>query len=228
MELIIVIYDIIILERRYVMKKYVCPICGYVYDEEKEGIKFEDLPEDWKCPWCGAPKNLFKAEAQEIIIEENDNSHEEDLREMSYGEISALCSSLARGCEKQYLEEEARLFNKLANYYNEKSKIKENVDFNKLISKINEDIEVNYQKARSIATEKKDRGALRVITWGEKVTLILKALLKQYEQDQNLTKNTKVYVCDICGFIYIGDNKPEICPVCKVPSFKLLEVGRGA
>ena len=32
----------------------------YIYDEEVEGKKFEELPEDWVCPLCGAPKNLFK------------------------------------------------------------------------------------------------------------------------------------------------------------------------
>lgn len=208
------------------MKKYICPIFGYVYDEEKEGIKFDDLPDDWKCPLCGAPKNLFKAEAIEVVVSEEDD--EEELREMNYGEISALCSSLARGCEKQYLEEESKLFTKLANYYKSKSEIKESSSFEELVSKINNDLETNYQKARSVASEKEDRGALRVITWGEKVTMILKSLLEQYKNDKDFIKNTKVYVCDICGFIYVGDEKPEICPVCKVPSFKLLEVERGA
>ena len=42
------------------MDKYVCELCGYIYDEEAEGTKFEELPEDWVCPLCGAPKNLFK------------------------------------------------------------------------------------------------------------------------------------------------------------------------
>ena len=32
--------------------KYICTICGYIYDNEKEEIKFEDLPEDWVCPLC--------------------------------------------------------------------------------------------------------------------------------------------------------------------------------
>ena len=40
--------------------KYVCTICGYVYDEDREGVKFTDLPDDWKCPTCGAPKSKFK------------------------------------------------------------------------------------------------------------------------------------------------------------------------
>ena len=175
---------------------------------------------------CGAPKKLFKAEAIEVIVSED--MEEETLREMNYAEISALCSSLARGCEKQYLEEESKLFTKLANYYKNKSKIKESVSFEELISKIDKDLEINYQQARNIASEKEDRGALRVITWGEKVTMILKSLLSQYKDDKEFIKNTKVYVCDICGFIYIGDEKPEICPVCKVPSFKLFEIERGA
>lgn len=39
--------------------KYKCTICGHIYDEEKEGVKWEDLPEDWKCPLCKAGKDKF-------------------------------------------------------------------------------------------------------------------------------------------------------------------------
>lgn len=49
------------------MDKYECSICGYVYDPAAgdpdngvaPGTKFEDLPEDWVCPTCGAPKSEF-------------------------------------------------------------------------------------------------------------------------------------------------------------------------
>ena len=34
--------------------KYVCSICGYVYDEAKEGTPFAGLPDAWACPVCGA------------------------------------------------------------------------------------------------------------------------------------------------------------------------------
>ncbi len=42
--------------------------CGYIYNPDKgdkkgnipKGTRFEDLPEDWKCPLCGAGKNHFK------------------------------------------------------------------------------------------------------------------------------------------------------------------------
>ena len=40
--------------------KYVCSICGYVYDpEEHDGVAFEDLPNDWVCPRCRQPKEKF-------------------------------------------------------------------------------------------------------------------------------------------------------------------------
>lgn len=49
------------------MSQYVCPLCGYVYDpaegDGEEGIPpgtpFEKLPDDWKCPVCGASKDVF-------------------------------------------------------------------------------------------------------------------------------------------------------------------------
>jgi len=52
------------------MDKYVCDICGYVYDPAEgdsensipAGTKFEDLPDDWVCPVCGASKEDFSKE----------------------------------------------------------------------------------------------------------------------------------------------------------------------
>ena len=53
------------------MKKYVCDVCGWVYDEAvgdpengiAAGTKFEDLPEDFVCPLCGVDKDNFSEEA---------------------------------------------------------------------------------------------------------------------------------------------------------------------
>ena len=42
--------------------KYVCTVCGYIYDEDAEGVKWEDLPEDYECPLCGVGKDQFEAE----------------------------------------------------------------------------------------------------------------------------------------------------------------------
>lgn len=53
------------------MKRFVCQVCGYVYDETKgdpdggidAGTKWEDVPSDWVCPVCGAAKDMFEEEA---------------------------------------------------------------------------------------------------------------------------------------------------------------------
>ncbi len=37
-----------------------CTVCGYIFDERKESVEFEDLPDDWVCPVCGAPKSAFE------------------------------------------------------------------------------------------------------------------------------------------------------------------------
>jgi len=55
-------------ERGEEMDKYVCTVCGYVYDPEKgdatqgvaPGTAFENLPEDWVCPECGVGKDQFE------------------------------------------------------------------------------------------------------------------------------------------------------------------------
>ena len=44
------------------MAKYVCEVCGYVYDEEAEGTPFDQLPDDYACPLCGVGKDQFVAE----------------------------------------------------------------------------------------------------------------------------------------------------------------------
>ena len=50
------------------MKKYMCLICGWIYDEEagwpedniKPGTKWDDVPMNWTCPECGARKDDFE------------------------------------------------------------------------------------------------------------------------------------------------------------------------
>jgi len=49
------------------MQKYVCDVCGYIYDPAEgdpdgdiaPGTPFEDLPDEWVCPVCGVPKSEF-------------------------------------------------------------------------------------------------------------------------------------------------------------------------
>ncbi len=41
------------------MAKYRCTVCNWVYDDAKEKVRFVDLPKEWVCPICGAPKSAF-------------------------------------------------------------------------------------------------------------------------------------------------------------------------
>ena len=43
------------------MEKWVCTVCGYVYDPaENDGVRFEDLPDDYVCPLCSVGKDQFE------------------------------------------------------------------------------------------------------------------------------------------------------------------------
>ena len=40
--------------------KYICQVCGYEYDEQVEGVAFNELPDDYVCPLCGVGKEQFE------------------------------------------------------------------------------------------------------------------------------------------------------------------------
>lgn len=219
--------------------KYVCSICGFIYDEAvglpaagiAAGTKWEQLPQNWVCPLCGAPKDAFQpAEDEATLIKKEVAApgEGEELRELSAGELSALCSNLARGCEKQYRAREAELFAQLAEYYRDKAPQQAEANISALLAAVREDLEGRYPTAESTAKSKEDRGALRILVWSQKVTRMLESILARYEREgAGFLESTNIFVCDICGFIYIGETPPEICPVCKVPRFKILQVQRG-
>lgn len=66
--------------------QYICQICGYVYDEEKEGKKFEELSEDFTCPQCKiGHKSDFKPVepmAEEVEEVEEPKEEEDDTDEL--------------------------------------------------------------------------------------------------------------------------------------------------
>ncbi len=55
------------------MGKYICDVCGYIYDPEAgdpdngidPGTPFAELPEDWVCPLCGLGKDVFRGQNRE-------------------------------------------------------------------------------------------------------------------------------------------------------------------
>ena len=177
------------------MKKYRCTICGYIYDEANENVKFVDLPEDWKCPLCGAPKNLF-----EEIVEDNQTvevtketeviTEDNDLRELSNDEIAYICSNLAKACDKQYLEEEKGLYLELFEYF--KSKDINNGSINNLVEMFNNDANL-LNDAFNIVNNYDDSGAKRVLTWATKTNNIINSIIKNYSvKGIEYIKNNKI------------------------------------
>ena len=210
------------------MKQYVCSICGYVYDEATGGL-WETLPDGWKCPLCGANKSAFREKAELTKSGAADTPEKPHVeKELSAMEMSVICSNLARGCEKQYLTRQMEDFRKLADFFRSKAEPAQEPSTEKLLELIETDLSVGYPYANAVSAEKPDRGALRGLVWSEKVTRMLQSLLTRYEAEgDKMLVNTGVWVCTVCGFVYMGDTPPELCPVCKVPRWKFEKVVEG-
>ncbi len=207
--------------------KYVCPICGYVYDDAD--IPWAELPGTWKCPLCGAPKADFTpkgARTNAPAAPEVPAAAPADMQELSATELSALCSNLAKGCEKQYLPEQAAAFQTLAEWFKARAGHPAAAGFDALLEKVDADLNLAYPAANAVSARQADRGALRALTWSGKVSMILKSLLQRFAlEGERMTAHTGVYVCTICGFVYIGEELPEVCPICKVPNRKFEKIG---
>ena len=223
------------------MSKFVCTICGFVYDESTgipssgiaPGTRWSDLPDSWVCPICGATKAAFEPVQDPQSQKANDANeriapiemHEGDLRALTTGELSALFSNLARGCEKQYLSEEAALFIQLADYFKARTPQVAQADPDALLTLLSGDLNDRFAHAQTAAKQQGDRGAQRALVWSEKVSRMIHSVLTRYQAEgAAFLQHTNIYVCSICGFLYVGDNPPELCPVCKVPSWKFEKV----
>jgi len=226
------------------MTKYKCTICGYVYDEAigdpdsgiAPGTKWEDIDDDWSCPLCGASKCDFvliddtlskpvKASASSVV--EFDGENADDMAELSVYELGVLCSSMSKACSKQYLNDESQAFKDLSRYFLQKGKSTNVERIETLLPLINDDLNSDYPMCLQTAEACKDRGALRVSVWGEKVTRMLFSILNRFEKNgAGMLEKTNVFVCEACGFIYVGEEAPEICPVCKVPRTRINAIGR--
>lgn len=209
--------------------RYVCSICGYVYDEAKQGKPFAALPETWTCPLCGAAKSAFapeaaaKSAAPAPTVAPPAPAHG-DMQKLSPGALSILCSNLARGCEKQYKEEEAALFREIANWFAAAAPAARETGVDALASRIGEDLAA-YPALNAAAVQAGDRGTQRICVWGEKVTAILKTLVERYRREgEAMLRDTDIWVCSVCGFAYVGKEPPQLCPVCKVPAWKFEKI----
>ena len=173
------------------MKQMVCSVCTYTYDEARgipeagiaPGTKWEDLPDDWRCPWCGAGKEMFR---------------EKEAEPAPAGPDKAL-----------------------AEFFRAEADPAPEASTEKLLEQLEWDLSAGYPYANGTALERADRGALRALVWSEKVTRMLQSLLRRYQSEgERMLAHSGVYVCSVCGFVYVGDAPPELCPVCKVPGWK--------
>ena len=209
--------------------RYVCSICGYVYDEAKQGKPFAALPETWTCPLCGAAKSAFAPEAAAKSAAPAPPAAPPapvhgDMQKLSPGALSILCSNLARGCEKQYKEEEAALFREIAAWFAAAAPAAQETGVDALASRMGEDLAA-YPALNAAAVQAGDRGTQRICVWGEKVTAILKTLVERYRREgEAMLRDTDIWVCSVCGFAYVGKEPPRLCPVCKVPAWKFEKI----
>ncbi len=223
------------------MKTYVCSVCGFIYDEAagypegniSPGTLWADIPSSFVCPLCGASKSEFNEKIEEASpVSSSVSGHSISLPDdVSYtaAELSAIFSNLAKGCEKQYKPEMSDLYKELAAYYNKKTESIAAPEIDRLKELLQSDLSSRFALANEVAAGKHDRGALRALKWAEQVSRMISShLSKVASGSADFLKDTNLYVCDICGFIYAGDEKPEICPVCKVPSMKMTQVRRSA
>lgn len=207
--------------------KYVCPICGYIYDEAKEGTPFSELADSWLCPLCGALKSVFESEKKpdKAKITNAPVHMTSNMKKLSAGELSALFSNLARGCEKQYQKEAENLFNQLSDYFAAVTPDVQDADMEHLHELLQIDLNESYENVRSTASANADRGTLRICAWGEKVTNILNSIIQRYKKEgEDFLLNTDIWVCTTCGFVYVGASAPSLCPVCKVPAWKFEKI----
>ena len=87
------------------MARYECSVCGYVYDEDQEGVPWDALPRDWACPACGAGRDLFtQATADAVAAESPSPASADDIpppRNTAIEPTLEFIHSLARdGLEK--------------------------------------------------------------------------------------------------------------------------------
>ncbi len=201
------------------MKEYICTVCGYVHKTDGE------LPQDFVCPLCGAGRDAFKLKEENNAQTATEKPHTE--KELSAMEMSIICSNLARGCEKQYLPKESENFKKLSEFFRSKAQPEDVASYEKLLELIEQDLSSGFPYGNVVAGEQPDRGALRCQVWAEKVTRMLQSLLLRYRTEgDKMLENTGVYVCTVCGFVYVGNEPPKLCPVCKVPDWKFEKVER--
>ena len=212
--------------------KYVCKICGFVYDEASESKKWDELDENWVCPVYKAPKDKFEA-IQEGNSKYAGTKTEKNLMEAFAGESMARnkYTFFAEAARKEGYEQIAAIFEETANQEKQHAKMW----FSEYhgIGSTDENLETAAQGENDEWTEMYKRMAKEAREEGfdelaEKFEYVGKVeqshekrylkLLDAYKKGTTFKGDApKGWKCRQCGFIYEGDEAPENCPVCGYP-----------
>ena len=139
----------------------------------------------------------------------------------NHGGLAVICTNLRKACEKQLRDEEATLFGDLAAYFSGKTESPGQATLQEIGAVLDEELATLYPAANEQAEAAGDRGAKRALLWGEKVTRLHKSFLMRLERNPKLLEETPVWVCESCGFLFVGAAPPAICQICKVPNIKI-------
>ena len=141
--------------------------------------------------------------------------------------LSLAFSSLAQSAARQQRPNMAKLLSALAQSYqiqalNASRQDTPVKDRTAELSSIQAQIQTQsqeYDPANAQAAALGERGVLRALLWGKKVTMIQNSLLNRLNrQGAGLFKDKQsVHVCEACGFVIVKEGAPDICPICKAP-----------
>ena len=144
--------------------------------------------------------------------------------DISHNALPAIFSNLAKASEKQQQYVQGKIFSELSESILLQNPIQgESVETIK--DQIHEDLKSQYPKIEKKAELVKDRGVQRALRWGKKVTTLQKSLIDRYllKGDDFFMEND-LYVCEACGFIFLGKASPDLCPVCKAPKKRFSKI----
>jgi rubrerythrin len=149
------------------------------------------------------------------------------LDEQPLGALSLAFSSLAQSATRQQRPNMARLLSALAqsfqvqalNAAREGAPTKDAASaLEAAHAQINTQLD-GYAPATEQATQLRERGVLRALLWGYKVTMIQNSLLTRLRRQGAAVFREKqsIHVCEACGFVIVKEGAPDICPICKAP-----------
>jgi rubrerythrin len=147
--------------------------------------------------------------------------------ERPYGALSLAFGSLAQSAARQQRPNMARLLSALAqsyqvqalNAYRQSAPTRDRAaELDTVQAQIKAQAQ-DYGPATEQATGLGERGVLRALLWGTKVTMIQNSLLNRLSrQGAALFKDGQsVHVCEACGFVILKEGAPDACPICKAP-----------